>query len=144
MCWARSPPHHIQPSRRAWGSIYILHLRMESSCHFPLHRDRGAWGEESCGSRRSQSTVPADFPGTKRTSEDHLSDATFATSGFIKTAKIFQTYFLIKLNMYGYVTSAVKFIFETSLLSYCGVIIVFMVFGLVVIMIFKSKILSTI
>ena len=57
-------------------------------------------------------------------------DATFATSGFIETAKICQTYFLIKLNTYGYVKSAVKFIFETSLLSYCGVIIVVMVFVL--------------
>ena len=41
--------------------------------------------------------------------------------------------------MYGYVTCAVKFIFEASLLSYCAVIIVVMV-----IMKFKSKILSTI
>ena len=39
-----------------------------------------------------QSTVPADCPGTKITmSEDHLSHATFATSGFIETVKIFQT-----------------------------------------------------
>ena len=80
-------------TRRACGSIYFLHLRMESSCHFPLHRDRGAWeGEESCGSGWFQSTVPADCPGTKRMMpEDHLSHATFATSGFIETAKIFQT-----------------------------------------------------
>ena len=41
--------------------------------------------------------------------------------------------------MYGCVTCAVKFIFEASLLSYCAVIIVVMV-----IMKFKSKILSTI
>ena len=89
--WTRrrqiSLPHS---TRKACGSICILHLRIKSSCHFPLHRDRGDWGgEESCGSRRFQST---DCPGTKITmSEDHLSHATFATSGFIETVKIFQT-----------------------------------------------------
>ena len=47
--------------------------------------------------------------------------------------------------MYGYVTSAIKFIFGTSLLSYCAVIIVANGFlSGIVIMKFKSNILSTI
>ena len=45
--------------------------------------------------------------------------------------------------MYGYVTSAIKFIFETSLLSYCAVIIVANGFlSGIVIMKFKSNILK--
>ena len=55
-----------------------------------MHRDRGDWGEVTRKQRLLH--VPADCPGIKRTmSEGHFSHATFATSGFIETANIFQT-----------------------------------------------------
>ena len=50
-----------------------------------------ATGEKSHGNRRLLHVL-ADCPGIKRTmSEGHFSHATFAMSGFIETANIFQT-----------------------------------------------------